>query len=115
MRDASERIGDFDEVRLGYTSALAILEASRCLNCKRPVCIDGCPVGVRIDDFIKLVADGDIAGAAAVIHEDNPLPAICGRVCPQEIQCERACVLTNKGKPIAIGYLERFVADEERK
>lgn len=114
MRDADERAVDFDEVNLGYTSAMAVLEASRCLECKRPVCVDGCPVGIQIDDFIKHVADGDIAGAAAIIHEDNLFPAICGRVCPQEIQCERACVLDKKGRPIAIGHLERFVADQER-
>jgi glutamate synthase (NADPH) small chain len=114
VRDPGERIGDFDEVSLGYTSGLAILEASRCLNCTRPVCIDGCPVGVRIDEFVKLVAAGDIEGAAAVIQRDNVLPAVCGRVCPQESQCEGSCVLAKKGRPIAIGYLERFVADHER-
>ena len=115
IRDPGTRVGDFDEVTLGYTSAMAILEASRCLNCTHPVCVEGCPVGVRIGDFVRLVADGDIAGAAAVIHEDNVLPSVCGRVCPQEIQCEGACVLAKKGRPIAIGYLERHVADEERR
>jgi glutamate synthase (NADPH/NADH) small chain len=114
MRDADERAVDFAEVNLGYTSAMAVLEASRCLECRRPVCIDGCPVGIQIDDFIRHVADGDIASAAAVIHEDNLFPAICGRVCPQESQCEGACVLGKKGRPIAIGHLERFVADQER-
>ena len=114
VRPPSVRADDFDEVSLGYVRGLAILEASRCLNCKRPVCVEGCPVGVRIDEFIRLVAAGDTAAAAEVIASDNVLPAICGRVCPQEIQCEGACVLAKKGRPIAIGHLERFVADAER-
>lgn len=114
MRDALARAADFDEVNLGYTSAMAVLEASRCLECKHPVCVDGCPVGIQIDDFLRHVAQGDIASAAAVIHEDNLFAAICGRVCPQESQCEGACVLEKKGRPIAIGHLERFVADQER-
>jgi glutamate synthase (NADPH/NADH) small chain len=115
MRDAASRAADFDEVNSGYTTEMAMLEASRCLECKRPVCVDGCPVGIRIKDFIELVAVGDTSGAAAVILEDNVLPAVCGRVCPQESQCEEACVLGKKGRPIAIGHLERFVADEERR
>jgi glutamate synthase (NADPH/NADH) small chain len=115
MRSAAERATDFDEVNSGYTTEMAMLEASRCLECKRPVCVDGCPVGIRIKDFIVLVAVGDTSGAAAVILEDNALPAVCGRVCPQESQCEEACVLDKKGRPIAIGHLERFVADQERK
>jgi glutamate synthase (NADPH/NADH) small chain len=114
MRDPGARATDFDEVNLGYTSAMAVLEASRCLECKRPVCVDGCPVGIQIDDFIRHVADGDVAGAAAIIRQNNLFPAICGRVCPQESQCEAACVLDKKGRPIAIGHLERFVADQER-
>ncbi len=114
MRNADERAIDFDEVNLGYTSAMAVLEASRCLECKHPVCVDGCPVGIQIEDFIKHVADGNFASAASVIHVDNLFPAICGRVCPQESQCEGACVLDKKGRPIAIGHLERFVADQER-
>jgi glutamate synthase (NADPH/NADH) small chain len=113
-REPHDRRRDFEEVTIGYTSGLAVLEASRCLNCARPVCIDGCPVGVRIDEFVRLVAEGDIAGAASVISEDNVLPAVCGRVCPQELQCEGACVLGKKQRPIAIGHLERFVADHER-
>jgi len=115
LRDPAERVDDFDEVSFGYASGMAVLEASRCLNCTRQVCVDGCPVGIRIGEFIQLVADGDFSGAAEVIHEDNVLPSVCGRVCPQEAQCEGACVLARKGRPIAIGYLERFVADEERK
>ncbi len=114
VRNPTERRGDFDEVNLGFTSELAMLEASRCLDCKRPVCIEGCPVGVRINDFLGAVAAGDFAGAADVIRSDNALPGVCGRVCPQETQCEGACVLGKKGKPIAIGHVERFVADWDR-
>ncbi|HKZ30382.1 MAG TPA: NADPH-dependent glutamate synthase [Acidimicrobiia bacterium] len=104
---------NFTEVNLGLTPELAIEEARRCLMCRRAVCIEGCPVGVRITDFIDLVAEGEFDQAAKVIKQDNSLPAICGRVCPQEHQCEGACVLARKGKPIAIGALERFVADYE--
>jgi glutamate synthase (NADPH) small chain len=114
VRDPGERRSDFEEVNLGFASGLAVLEASRCLDCNRPVCIDGCPVGVRINSFLVAVAAGDFAGAAEVIRLDNALPGVCGRVCPQEIQCEGACVLAKKGKPIAIGHLERFVADWDR-
>ncbi|MCP3973982.1 MAG: NADPH-dependent glutamate synthase [bacterium] len=113
-RPADERNSDFGEVNLGFTAGLAVLEAQRCLMCRRPVCIEGCPVGVQITEFIDLVAAGDFGEAAKVIKRDNSLPAICGRVCPQEDQCEGACVLAKKGKPIAIGALERFVADFER-
>lgn len=109
-----ERKANFTEVNLGFTAGLAILEAQRCLMCRRPVCVDGCPVGIQIDEFIGLVAEGDFDGAAKVIKRDSSLPAICGRVCPQEDQCEGACVLARKGRPIAIGALERFVADYER-
>ena len=105
---------NFKEVNLGFTEELARLEALRCLQCPKPVCIDGCPVGVKINDFVKLVSEGDYAGAAAKIKEDNMLPAICGRVCPQEEQCEAKCVVGKKGESIAIGRLERFVADYER-
>lgn len=113
-RPADVRRHDFEEVNLGYTSGLAVLEASRCLNCTRPRCVEGCPVGVQIESFIRAVAEGDFATAADVIRADNALPAVCGRVCPQEAQCEGACVLDKKEKPIAIGHLERFVADWER-
>ncbi len=113
-RPADDRAGDFDEVNLGYTSGLAVLEASRCLNCTRPKCVEGCPVGVQIESFIRAVAAGDFATAADVIRMDNALPGVCGRVCPQEAQCEGACILDKKDKPIAIGHLERFVADWER-
>ena len=114
VRDPDMRGTDFNEVNLGYTSGLAVLEASRCLNCKRPVCIEGCPVGIKIDGFIDAIASSDFATASEIIREDNALPGICGRVCPQESQCEGSCVLSKKGKPIAIGHLERFIADRER-
>lgn len=109
-----ERRVNFTEVNLGLTPELAIEEARRCLMCRRPVCIDGCPVNIQITDFIDLIAEGEFDQAAKVIKQDNSLPAICGRVCPQENQCEGACVLDRKGKAIAIGALERFVADYER-
>lgn len=109
-----ERMNNFKEVNLGFTEELARLEALRCIQCPKPVCVEGCPVGVKIQDFIQLVADGDFLGAAAKIKEDNVLPAICGRVCPQEEQCEVKCVIGKKGEPVAIGRLERFVADYER-
>jgi len=111
--DPLARARSFREVNLGYTPELAAIEATRCLQCAHPTCVAGCPVGVRIDRFIAAVAVGDIAGAAGVIAEDNSLPAVCGRVCPQEVQCEGACVLARKGRPIAIGNLERFVADRQ--
>jgi glutamate synthase (NADPH/NADH) small chain len=113
-RVPGDRAHSFDEVNLGFTSQLAVLEAQRCLLCPRPKCVEGCPVGVRIDEFIRHVAAGDFGAAAATISADNSLPAICGRVCPQENQCEGACVLVRKGRPIAIGHLERFVADFSR-
>lgn len=109
-----ERSGNFKEVNLGFTEELARMEAERCLQCPKPVCVEGCPVGVKIKDFIGLVALGDFAGAAAKLKEDNALPAVCGRVCPQEEQCEAKCVTGVKGESVAIGRLERFVADYER-
>lgn len=113
-READERSRSFEEVNLGFTAEMARLEAMRCLECAKPKCIDGCPVGIEIDKFLKLVADGQLGPAAEVLQRDNLLPAICGRVCPQEKQCEGACVLAKKEKPIAIGHLERFVADYVR-
>jgi glutamate synthase (NADPH/NADH) small chain len=113
-RDGRDRSDDFDEVNLGYTDQLAILEASRCLQCARPVCVEGCPVGVRIGDFVAAVAEGEFERAARIVSEDNSLPAICGRVCPQENQCEGACVMGRRSSPIAVGHLERFVADRAR-
>ena len=108
------RAKNFIEVPLGYTPKQAQLEAQRCLNCKKPKCMEGCPVGVKIPEFLKLVVDGDFAAAARKIKETNALPAVCGRVCPQESQCEAKCILGIKKEPVAIGRLERFVADYER-
>jgi len=113
-RDPARRRWSFEEVNLGLDEASAIQEAQRCLLCAKAPCIAGCPVDIQIDRFIEQVADGDFAAASAVLAEDNSLPAICGRVCPQEDQCEGACVLFKKERPIAIGYLERFVADWAR-
>jgi glutamate synthase (NADPH/NADH) small chain len=113
-QDKDIRRANFLEVNLGLTEELAKLEASRCLQCPKPTCVEGCPVGVKINEFISLVADGDYTAAAAKIKEDNMLPAICGRVCPQEEQCESKCVLAKKGDAVAIGRIERFVADYER-
>jgi len=111
---AEERRKNFNEVALGYTKEDALAEASRCLSCKEPKCVEGCPVNVDIPGFIKLVCEEDFAGAIERIKGTNALPAICGRVCPQETQCEALCVLGKKGKPVAIGRLERFCADYER-
>lgn len=105
------RITTFDEVALGYTPEVAMDEARRCLSCKNKPCVGGCPVGIRIPDFIAKVADGDFEGAYAIIYENSSLPAVCGRVCPQESQCEAKCVRAIKGESVAIGRLERFVAD----
>ena len=113
-RPARARAVTFEEVNLGFTDQLAVLEASRCLRCPHAKCIEGCPVGVRIDEFVIAVAEGDFERAAEVVAQDNSLPAVCGRVCPQESQCEGACVLARKERPIAIGHLERFVADRAR-
>ncbi len=107
------RIQNFDEVALGYEREQAILEASRCLQCKQPPCVAGCPVEIDIPAFIALIRNGDFMGAVRKIREKNSLPAICGRVCPQEEQCEEACILAKKGQPVAIGRLERFAADYE--
>jgi len=112
-RDAALRSHDFEEVNEGYGIAHAKFEAERCLRCQDPVCIDGCPVRVPIPEFIHKVASGDMRGAADVLRSSNPLPAVCGRVCPQEVQCEEACSVGIRFKPVAIGYLERFVADWE--
>lgn len=106
-----ERIKNFNEVALGYTEEMAIEEARRCLNCKHKPCVSGCPVNVQIPEFISLVAEGKFEEAYYKIKETNSLPAICGRVCPQETQCEQKCVRGIKGEPVGIGRLERFVAD----
>ncbi len=107
----AERRRNFNEVALGYTGEMAAAEAARCLQCKRPTCVKGCPVEVPIRDFIREVAAGNLENAYRVIRTANSLPAVCGRVCPQEHQCEGKCILKAKGQPIAIGRLERFVAD----
>lgn len=113
-QDPKARATNFEEVCFGYNVEEASLEASRCLHCKNPRCVAACPVGVKIPDFIERVAAGDFAGAADKIAEDSSLPAVCGRVCPQETQCEGSCVLGVKSEPVAIGKLERFVADWSR-
>lgn len=109
-----ERIKNFREVPFGYTEEQAVKEASRCIQCKNPLCVQGCPVRVQIPEFIKLVTERKFVEAARKIKETNSLPAICGRICPQEDQCEKACILGKKSDPVAIGTLERFVADYER-
>jgi len=114
VRKPMDRIQDFEEVALGFDAALAQKEAQRCLQCPKQPCVDGCPVSVDITGFIHLVTEGDFIGAAQKIKETNLLPAVCGRVCPQEEQCEQVCVVGKIDEPVAIGRLERFVADYER-
>jgi len=119
VQDPAERVGNFREVALGYSLEQAMAEASRCLQCKKPACRSGCPVEIDIKGFIAPLAKGDVAGAYSVLREYNSLPAVCGRVCPQETQCEGACILGKMGgkdgekaaEPVAIGRLERFAAD----
>jgi glutamate synthase (NADPH/NADH) small chain len=113
--DVNERIKGFREVALGLSEEEAVLEGERCLQCKKPQCVGGCPVSVPIPEFIQLIKTGNFLEAAKKIKEKNNLPAICGRVCPQEVQCEKECILSKKGYPINIGALERFAADFERK
>ena len=110
-QDPQVRARNFQEVTLGYTEEMAVEEAGRCLNCKNPKCVEGCPVNVRIPEFIAKVRERDFKGAYEVITSTNALPALSGRVCPQETQCESKCVRGVKGEPVAIGRLERFVAD----
>ena len=111
-QDPNVRNKNFEEVALGYTYEMAVNEARRCLNCKNMPCVSGCPVGVKIPSFIDCIKKGEFAKAYSVIRETNSLPAICGRVCPQENQCEKHCVRGVKGESVAIGRLERFAADE---
>lgn len=113
QQDAAERINNFEEVALGYAEEVALDEAERCLGCKTKPCVAGCPVNIDIPGFIQKIKDRDYAGASQVIKQTNSLPAICGRVCPQEEQCEKLCVLTKKGESVAVGRLERFAADWE--
>ena len=110
-QDPAIRATNFEEVCYGYDQQEAMLEASRCLHCKRPRCVEACPVGIRIPDFIAALHEGRLQEAADVIARDSSLPSICGRVCPQETQCEGSCILGIKGEPVAIGKLERFVGD----
>jgi len=113
-QDPEVRAHNFQEVPYGLPDMVAVLEANRCLECKKPACVEGCPVGIDIPGFVGLIAQGDFEGAVSKLKETNMLPAICGRVCPQEEQCESLCILGKKGDPVAIGRLERFVADWER-
>ncbi|MEN8249170.1 MAG: NADPH-dependent glutamate synthase [Bacteroidota bacterium] len=115
LRNAMDRIKNFEEVPLGYTDEQAIEEAKRCLQCRNPHCVEACPVGIDIPGFIKLIEEGKPAEAAHKIRETNFLPAACGRVCPQDKQCQAVCVVGRKNKPVGIGTLERYAADYERK
>ena len=105
------RAHNFEEVALGYTPEIAAEEANRCLNCKNRPCVNGCPVNIRIPDFIMKIKENDFEGAYQIISESSSLPAVCGRVCPQETQCEEQCTLAKKFEAVGIGRLERFVAD----
>jgi glutamate synthase (NADPH/NADH) small chain len=114
VREPELRAHDFLEVNEGYTALHATFEAERCLRCQDPVCVEGCPVSIPIPDFIHAIAAGDMPKAAQILRSANPLPAICGRVCPQESQCEAECHMVKRFNPVAIGHLERYVADWER-
>ncbi|MBO5328617.1 MAG: NAD(P)-binding protein, partial [Clostridia bacterium] len=111
VQDAKVRARNFKEVALGYNKEIAIAEANRCLNCKNQPCVNGCPVNIQIPDFISKIKQGDFEGAYQIISQSSSLPAVCGRVCPQESQCESKCTLGIKFEPVGIGRLERFVAD----
>ena len=113
-QDAKERIHNMDEVALGYSEDMAVLEASRCLNCKNPRCVQGCPVNIQIPQFISAIKERNLEKAGDIIRETSMLPSVCGRVCPQERQCEGNCVLGIKGLPVAIGALERYVGDNTK-
>lgn len=110
-QNPQERNKNFNEVAFNYSPEQAIIEASRCIQCKKPLCVEGCPVNVKIPKFINEIKNNNFLKAYEILKEDNYLPAICGRVCPQEIQCEGKCILSKKGEPVAIGNLERFAAD----
>ncbi len=112
VQSPEKRIKNFDEVELGYTDEIALKEAQRCLNCKNKPCVAGCPVGVKISEFISQICKGDYKSAYEIISQNNSFPAVCGRVCPQEKQCEAVCMRGKMGEPVAIGRLERFVADK---
>ncbi len=110
--DACERARDFRPVDKGYTKEMALAEANRCLNCKKPLCVQGCPVNIQIPQFIEAIRDEEFGRGLDIIRQDSMLPAICGRVCPQESQCEGKCILGKKSEPVAIGQLERFLGDQ---
>ena len=110
-QDPKVRVTNFEEVCYGYDLDEARLEASRCLGCKKPRCVEHCPVSLQIPQFIAQLRDGNLAEAARIIAQDSSLPSVCGRVCPQETQCEGSCILGVKGESVAIGKLERFVGD----
>ncbi len=110
-QDPQVRVTNFDEVALGYTDEMAVAEAGRCLNCRHPLCVIGCPVSVRIPSFIQKIVEGDLDASYEILTSTNSLPAVCGRVCPQEKQCESQCIRGKKGESVAIGRLERYVAD----
>jgi len=114
-QDPARRARNFEEVPYGYPEETAMIEAARCLQCKKPKCVEGCPVNIRIPEFIGLIKDGNFIEALVKLKEQNALPAVCGRVCPQESQCEALCILGKKGEPVAIGRLERFAADYTRR
>jgi glutamate synthase (NADPH) small chain len=114
LSPSQSRIKNFDEVPIGYSNEQALAEANRCLHCKKPACVGACPVGIDIPSFIRLIENGDTAAAAKKIRETNFLPAICGRVCPQDKQCQAVCVVGRKNIPVGIGNLERYAADYER-
>src|SRR3972149_10719299 len=113
-QDPKVRVGKFYEVPYGFTPEEAVKEAQRCIQCKTPLCVGGCPVNIDIPWFIRLIEEGKFVEAARKLKETNGLPAVCGRVCPQEDQCEKVCVVGKKGEPVSIGRLERFAADYER-
>jgi len=113
-QDPKERVKNFYEVPHGYTPEQAMAEARRCIQCKKPLCVGGCPVNIDIPWFIRLIEQGKFVEAARKIKETNGLPAVCGRVCPQEDQCEKVCIVGKKNEPVSIGRLEKFAADFER-
>ncbi len=113
-QEPKERVKNFNEVALGYTEEEAQQEASRCLGCVKPQCVTGCPVGVPIPELIKCIKEKNYAKGIATIKSKNALPAVCGRVCPQEAQCQKRCVINRIGQPVSIGRLERYLADWER-
>jgi glutamate synthase (NADPH/NADH) small chain len=115
QRPAEERVHDFGEVELLYSPDEAKKEALRCLQCKNPPCVEDCPVHIKIPQFIQKIVDERVDEAIAIILEDNPLPSVCGRVCPQEIQCQKRCTMGRVGDPVQIGKLERFVGDTTQK